>query len=67
MGLLSLEEDHRGVVPEYKSLCIFTKGNGASQIEFVIPAGANYWNIMEAGLVFTILPSPLVISCPSSR
>jgi lactoylglutathione lyase/methylmalonyl-CoA/ethylmalonyl-CoA epimerase len=39
--LLGLEEDYRGYVPEYKSLCIFTKQNGGSAIEFVIPDGGN--------------------------
>jgi catechol 2,3-dioxygenase-like lactoylglutathione lyase family enzyme len=33
MKLIGLEEDHRGYVPEYKALCIFAKGSGASQVE----------------------------------
>lgn len=39
MALLGLEEDFRGFVPQFSALCIFTKGLGASPIEFVIPDG----------------------------
>jgi methylmalonyl-CoA epimerase len=39
MKLIGLEEDHRGYVPEYKALCIFAQGNGASPVELVIPQG----------------------------
>jgi catechol 2,3-dioxygenase-like lactoylglutathione lyase family enzyme len=39
MQLLGLEEDFRGFVPQWSALCIFTKPNGASPIEFVIPDG----------------------------
>ena len=39
MGLLGLEEDYRGFVPEWSALCIFTKPLGASPIEFVVPDG----------------------------
>ncbi len=39
MSLLGLEEDYRGFVPQWSALCIFTKANGASPIEFVIPDG----------------------------
>jgi catechol 2,3-dioxygenase-like lactoylglutathione lyase family enzyme len=39
MTLLGLEEDYRGFVPQWSALCIFTKPNGASPIEFVIPDG----------------------------
>jgi catechol 2,3-dioxygenase-like lactoylglutathione lyase family enzyme len=39
MGLLGLEEDYRGFVPEWSALCIFTKAAGGSPIEFVIPDG----------------------------
>ena len=39
MKLIGLEEDHRGYVPEYKALCIFARGNGASPVELVIPQG----------------------------
>ena len=39
MALLGLEEDYRGFVPQWSALCIFTKANGASPIEFVIPDG----------------------------
>ncbi|HBF39705.1 MAG TPA: 4-hydroxyphenylpyruvate dioxygenase [Firmicutes bacterium] len=39
--LFGLEEDYRGYVPEYHSLCIFTKRNGGSAVEFVIPDGGN--------------------------
>ena len=39
MTTLGLEEDYRGYVPEFFALCVFTKGNGASPVEFVIPDG----------------------------
>ena len=39
--LFGLEEDYRGYVPEYHSLCIFTKRKGGSAVEFVIPDGGN--------------------------
>ena len=40
MGLLGLEEDYRGFVPQWSALCIFTKAAaGGSPIEFVIPDG----------------------------
>jgi hypothetical protein len=39
MGLLGLEEDYRGYVPQWSALCIFTKPLGASPVEFVIPDG----------------------------
>jgi methylmalonyl-CoA epimerase len=39
MGLLGLEESHRGFVEPYAATCIFTEGNGGSAIEFVVPAG----------------------------
>jgi len=39
MKLIGLDEDHRGYVTEYKALCIFAKGNGASPVELVIPQG----------------------------
>jgi methylmalonyl-CoA/ethylmalonyl-CoA epimerase len=39
MKLIGLEEDHRGYVPEYRVLCIFARGNGASPVELVIPQG----------------------------
>ena len=39
MGLLGLEESHRGFVERYEATCIFTKGNGAGSIEFVVPRG----------------------------
>ena len=39
MKLIGLEEDHRGYVPEYKALCIFAKGGGASAVELVVPQG----------------------------
>lgn len=41
MQLFGLEEEYRGYVPEYQSLCIFTKRNDGSAIEFVIPDGGN--------------------------
>jgi methylmalonyl-CoA/ethylmalonyl-CoA epimerase len=39
MELLGLEEDYRGFVGAYSATCIFTRGNGRSQIEFVVPDG----------------------------
>jgi methylmalonyl-CoA/ethylmalonyl-CoA epimerase len=39
MALLHLEESHRGYVEEYSATCIFTKGNGGSMVEFVVPTG----------------------------
>jgi methylmalonyl-CoA/ethylmalonyl-CoA epimerase len=39
MEALGLEEDYRGYVPQFSALCVFTHGNGASPVEFVIPDG----------------------------
>lgn len=39
MTTLGLVEDYRGYVPEFFALCVFTHGNGASPVEFVIPDG----------------------------
>ncbi|MBC7519628.1 MAG: VOC family protein, partial [Sandarakinorhabdus sp.] len=39
MAVLGLVEDYRGYVPQFQALCIFTNGNGASPVEFVIPDG----------------------------
>ena len=39
MGLLGLEEAYRGFVEQYNALCIFTRGNGASPVELVVPFG----------------------------
>jgi methylmalonyl-CoA/ethylmalonyl-CoA epimerase len=39
MELLGLEEDYRGYVPIWQALCIFTKCQSGSPIEFVIPDG----------------------------
>jgi methylmalonyl-CoA/ethylmalonyl-CoA epimerase len=39
MALLGLEEDYRGYVETWRALCIFTKPEGATPIEFVIPNG----------------------------
>ena len=39
MATLGLTEDYRGYVPEFHALCIFTQGNGASPVEFVVPDG----------------------------
>lgn len=39
MGVLGLTEDYRGYVPQFHALCIFTRGNGASPVEFVVPDG----------------------------
>lgn len=39
MAVLGLVEDYRGVVPAFQALCVFTQGNGASPVEFVIPYG----------------------------
>jgi hypothetical protein len=37
MSLMGLAEDYRGYVAQWSALCIFTKANGATPIEFVIP------------------------------
>ena len=39
MALLGLKEDYRGYVETWRALCIFTKTEGATPIEFVIPNG----------------------------
>ena len=39
MRLLGLEEDYRGYVPKWHALCIFTKAQQGSAIEFVVPDG----------------------------
>ena len=39
MTLLGLKEDYRGYVETWRALCIFTKPEGATPIEFVIPNG----------------------------
>jgi catechol 2,3-dioxygenase-like lactoylglutathione lyase family enzyme len=39
MALMGLEEDYRGFVPKWSALCIFTKPQSGSPIEFVIPDG----------------------------
>ena len=39
MSLMGLEEDYRGFVPQWRALCIFTKAQGGSPIEFVVPDG----------------------------
>lgn len=39
MALLGLREDYRGYVETWRALCIFTKPEGATPIEFVIPNG----------------------------
>lgn len=39
LAVLGLTEDFRGYVPEFHALCIFTHGNGATPVEFVIPDG----------------------------
>ncbi len=39
MATLGLVEDYRGYVPEFNALCVFTHGNGASPVEFVVPDG----------------------------
>lgn len=39
MAVLGLVEDYRGYVPTFQALCVFTQGNGASPVEFVIPDG----------------------------
>jgi methylmalonyl-CoA/ethylmalonyl-CoA epimerase len=39
INLLGLEEDYRGFVPQWSALCIFTKAERRSPIEFVIPRG----------------------------
>lgn len=39
MALLGLQEDYRGFVPQFSALCVFTKREVGSPIEFVIPDG----------------------------
>lgn len=39
MRLMDLEEDFRGYVPQFQALCIFTRAQGRSPVEFVIPDG----------------------------
>jgi methylmalonyl-CoA/ethylmalonyl-CoA epimerase len=39
MSLLGMQEDYRGFVGQWSALCIFTKAEGRSPIEFVIPHG----------------------------
>lgn len=39
MALMGLEEDYRGYVPQFSALCIFTKRQSGSPIEFVVPDG----------------------------
>jgi catechol 2,3-dioxygenase-like lactoylglutathione lyase family enzyme len=39
MALMGLEEDYRGFVPQWSALCIFTKAQRGSPIEFVVPDG----------------------------
>ena len=39
MTLLGLEEDYRGYVEQWSALCIFTKRQVGSPIEFVVPNG----------------------------
>ena len=41
LQLFGIAEEYRGYVPEYHALCIFTKRNDGSAIEFVIPDGGN--------------------------
>lgn len=39
MQVLGLEEDYRGYVPTWSALCIFTRPQGGSPVEFVVPDG----------------------------
>jgi methylmalonyl-CoA/ethylmalonyl-CoA epimerase len=39
MALLGLEEDYRGYVEQWSALCIFTRREVGSPIEFVVPNG----------------------------
>jgi catechol 2,3-dioxygenase-like lactoylglutathione lyase family enzyme len=39
MTMMGLVEDYRGYVPQWSALCIFTRPNGATPIEFVVPDG----------------------------
>ena len=39
LSLLGLEEEYRGYVAQWSALCIFTKADSGSQVEFVIPNG----------------------------
>jgi len=36
MAVLGLVEDYCGEVPTFQAPCVFTKGNGASPVQFVI-------------------------------
>ncbi len=44
MALLELEEWYRGYVPQWQALCIFTKPERGSPIEFVVADGGNLKN-----------------------
>ncbi|AHE57202.1 VOC family protein [Sphingomonas sanxanigenens] len=39
MEVLGLTEVHRGYVPQFHALCIFTEAVGRSPLEFVVPDG----------------------------
>ncbi len=39
MTLLGLKEDYRGYVENWQALCIFTRPEGVTPIEFVVPNG----------------------------
>ena len=39
MGLLGMQEDYRGYVPQWFALCIFAKAERGSVVEFVVPQG----------------------------
>ena len=39
MAVLGLQEDYRGFVAQWSALCIFTRADKGSLIEFVVPQG----------------------------
>ena len=50
MSRLGLQEDYRGYVEAWDVLCIFAQGNGASQVEFVVPGAAGALRDFNKGL-----------------
>ena len=62
MELLGLEEDYRGVVEMYAATCIFTKCNGGSPIEFIVPDGGPLarFNLGAGGLHHVALATPSI-------
>lgn len=50
MSRLGLQEAYRGYVQAWDVLCIFAHGNGASQVEFVVPGSAGALRDFNKGL-----------------